>query len=132
MSLTVSTMRCKNVHKYTTATLVTGMSIGETLTRDYDQFDPYVSVNATTTPATFYTPTAGETGTVFVITFDSDSKYTYQEFTYDAALTIAETAANKLTDGTKTVSVTNSSGNLQIAMSAGTGTCKIRMETVRA
>ena len=129
--LIVGTLRRTNDFKYTSAAVVVGKSDLATVTRQYDAYDPSISKSVSTTPITFYVPTAGEAGTFFCITYDSDGKYTYQEFTYDAALTVTEVTANKLTDGTKTISIFAFTGSLFIVLSAGTGTTKLRISATK-
>lgn len=134
MSLTVATCRRTDTTKYSTSEMFTGLSVDATLTRDYDEFDPSLPNRAlNTTPANLFIPEAGvETGTIFIITHDSDDKYVYQEFTYDAALTITEVTANKLTNGTKSVLCTAAAGWIKLAMDAGTGTAQIRLERIKS
>jgi hypothetical protein len=59
MSLTTATVTRTNDIKYSTAALVSGVSVSATLTRDYDIYTPYASISVTTTAQTFYTPTSG-------------------------------------------------------------------------
>jgi hypothetical protein len=134
MSLTVATARRQDTTKYSTSEMFTGVSVEATLTRDYDEFDPSLTGRSlSTSTINIFLPEAGvETGTMFVMTYDSDGKYCYQEFTYDAALTIAETAANRLTNGTKYAVCTAAGGWIKLAMNAGTGTANIRLERVKS
>jgi len=135
--LTVSTCRRTNDAQYTSAAAVQGLSDIGTLTRDYDIYDP-----ATPTEALSWTagngakgirvPTAGETGTIYTVLFDG-TYYVYQEFTYDAALTVTEVTANKLGHASgKTLNIANASGTLKATPSAAiTGSAKVRFSVVK-
>ena len=133
MSLTTATVTRTNDIKYSTAALVSGVSVSATLTRDYDIYTPYASISVTTTAQTFYTPTSGQSGTAYVMLYDG-TYYAYQQFTYDARLTITQITANKLLSNVsaKTSTITTASGRLKIAISSGTGTAKIRLNIVKS
>jgi len=137
MSITVATARRTNDAQYTSAALVAGASVMATLTRDYDQIDPATPVEPLSWTAGagakgVRTPTAGETGTIYTVLFDG-TYYVYQEFTYDAALTVTETTANKLghASGT-TLSIANAAGTLKATPSASiTGTAQFWSSVVK-
>jgi hypothetical protein len=135
--LTVSTCRRTNDAQYTSAAAVQGLSDIGTLTRDYDIFDPATPVeallwSASNAAKSVRTPTAGETGTIYTVLFDG-TYYVYQEFTYDAALTVTEVTANKLGHASgKTLSIANVSGTLKATPSASiTGSAKHRASVVK-
>lgn len=86
MSLTIiGTVRRTNDIQYTSAALVSGLNVGDTLTRDYDVWDPFISLawsGDSTTFKNFYTPSSiAETGTVYYLLFDG-TYYCYGEHTY--------------------------------------------------
>lgn len=134
MSVTVERCRRKDDAQYSAATLVAGVSAEATLTRTYDDFDPSVSVawDGDADATAIRTPTAGETGTIYTLLFDG-TYYVYQEFTYDAALTVTEVTANKLGHASgKILAIANDGGVLKATPSASiTGTAKIRFDVVK-
>lgn len=129
MSITVATARFKDCFFYASAALVSGVSAGATLTRDYDNFDPSVELSwsGSASAQNIRTPTVNEVGTIYTVLFDG-TYYVYQEFVYDTALTITETTANKLGHASgKTLSISASGGILKATPSASiTGSAKIR------
>jgi hypothetical protein len=63
---------------------VSGLDVGDILTRDGDIWDPFTSlswVNESTTFKNFHTPISAETGVLYYLLFDS-IYYCYGEHTY--------------------------------------------------
>ena len=92
------TVRRTNDILYSASALVSGVAIGDTLTRDYDIWDAFGSASWAAEngyKSLGYTPITGETGTVFSLMFDG-SKYCYQEWAYDqGSLGCTEITANR-------------------------------------
>lgn len=78
------TVRRTNDILYSASALVSGVAIGDTLTRDGDIWDPFASLiwaNESTTYKPFYTPISAETGVLYYLLFDG-TYYCYGEHTY--------------------------------------------------
>lgn len=140
MSLTiVGTVRRTNDILYGTSALVSGLDVGETLTRDDDIWDSAGTVAFANEKdwKTLYSSIAGCTGKCYTLVYDG-TYYQYQEWNYNYTTEIAtEITANRLGSSSGklvTVTVNGSDDGLLVRPNPNnlfTGTVKFRVEETK-